>query len=188
MTTTASHAGSRTGEIVRNVKRQAARSICFQNISTAYRLRTGGELLAVAGLTFEVRKNEVLGLLGPNGAGKTTLLKMLTTLLYPTAGSILVDGLDVQKHGREVRARIGWVPANRQGPLLEADGRGESPVPRGHAGPSEVAQWLVILGGMGVLFTAMGALVHTDRGGLETDRPISTSSRRMPWATYSCRR
>lgn len=114
LTTTASHAGSRTGEIVRNVEGPAAPVISFQNISRAYRLRTGGELLAVAGLTFEVRKNEVLGLLGPNGAGKTTLLKMLTTLLYPTAGSILVDGLDVQKHGREVRARIGWVPANRR--------------------------------------------------------------------------
>jgi len=53
-------------------------------------------------------------LFGPNGAGKTALLKMLTTLLYPTGGTILVDGLDVQEHGREMRARIGWVPANRR--------------------------------------------------------------------------
>lgn len=88
--------------------------VCFRNVSRTYRLRSGGELLAVSDLTFDVRKNEVLGLLGPNGAGKTTLLKMLTTLLYPTGGTILVDGLDVQKHGREVRARIGWVPADRR--------------------------------------------------------------------------
>ena len=47
---------------------------------------------AVDGLTFSVERGQVLGLLGPNGAGKTTTLRMLMGLIFPTEGSIYLDG------------------------------------------------------------------------------------------------
>ena len=52
----------------------------------------------------------VLGLLGPNGSGKTTLMSIMSTLLDPTSGTILVDGLDVRKKKPEIRRRIGYLP------------------------------------------------------------------------------
>jgi len=52
----------------------------------------------------------VLGLLGPNGSGKTTLMSMMATLLEPTSGTIMVDGLDVRKQKPEIRRRIGYLP------------------------------------------------------------------------------
>ena len=50
------------------------------------------EVVAVAGISFDVAPGEVVGFLGPNGAGKTTTLKMLSGLLYPTAGEVTVLG------------------------------------------------------------------------------------------------
>lgn len=52
----------------------------------------------------------VLGLLGPNGSGKTTLMSIMATLLEPTSGTILIDGLDVKKQKPEIRRRIGYLP------------------------------------------------------------------------------
>ncbi|MDR3670614.1 MAG: ABC transporter ATP-binding protein [Holophaga sp.] len=65
------------------------------------------KVLAVAGLDLEVQRGEVFGLLGPNGAGKTTTLEMVEGLTEPDAGSIELLGLDLKRHGRAVRARIG---------------------------------------------------------------------------------
>jgi len=58
-------------------------------------------------LAFE---NGVYGLLAPNGAGKTTLIKMLTTLLFPTQGSILWNGCDILSMGGEYRGMVGYLP------------------------------------------------------------------------------
>jgi ABC-2 type transport system ATP-binding protein len=69
-----------------------------------------GEIHAVKGISLQVARGEVFGLLGPNGAGKTTTISMLTGLLQPTSGSILVDGLDVKAHPNEVKAKMGLVP------------------------------------------------------------------------------
>jgi ABC-2 type transport system ATP-binding protein len=67
----------------------------------------------VKGLTFSVERGEFFGLLGPNGAGKSTTLGCITTLVRPTSGRILVDGIDVVENGREAKRRIAVVPQTR---------------------------------------------------------------------------
>ncbi|MFN0093154.1 MAG: ATP-binding cassette domain-containing protein [Dehalococcoidia bacterium] len=65
------------------------------------------DIKAVAGIDLNIAAGQVFGFLGQNGSGKTTTVRMLTTLLRPTAGTAEVDGLDVTKHGAEIRQRIG---------------------------------------------------------------------------------
>lgn len=64
---------------------------------------------AVDHVSFEVRRGEVFGLLGPNGAGKTTTVKMISGLVRPDSGEVLVDGLDVDRKRLKVLRRIGVV-------------------------------------------------------------------------------
>ncbi|MFQ5648951.1 MAG: ABC transporter ATP-binding protein [bacterium] len=77
-----------------------------------------GDLQAVAGLSLEVARGEILGFLGPNGAGKTTTVKMLTGMLTPTSGTALVAGFDILHKPTEVKKRIGYVPES--GALFES--------------------------------------------------------------------
>ena len=69
-----------------------------------------GALKAVDGVSFEVDEGEIFGFLGPNGAGKTTTINMLTTLIRPSGGTALINGLDIHKHPNEVRRMVGVVP------------------------------------------------------------------------------
>jgi ABC-2 type transport system ATP-binding protein len=71
--------------------------------------RRYGDLAAVDGVSFEVKRGEFFALLGPNGAGKTTLLHMLTTLVEPSMGSARVMGLDVVRQAKAVRWQLGMV-------------------------------------------------------------------------------
>lgn len=64
---------------------------------------------ALNNVNIQIKKNELFGLLGPNGAGKTTLIKILCTLVLPTSGRALVNGLDVEKDEKEIRKIIGYV-------------------------------------------------------------------------------
>ncbi|MEO5699249.1 MAG: ATP-binding cassette domain-containing protein [Casimicrobiaceae bacterium] len=64
---------------------------------------------AVDGVRLVAPDGEITGLLGPNGAGKTTLLRILATLLAPTLGSAVIDGLEVVSERYAVRRRIGVV-------------------------------------------------------------------------------
>ncbi|WP_161883425.1 ABC transporter ATP-binding protein [Deinococcus alpinitundrae] len=68
-----------------------------------------GDFRALRSVTLEARSGEVFGLLGANGAGKTTLLRTLATLLSPTSGSASVNGFDIVRQSRQVRANIGLV-------------------------------------------------------------------------------
>jgi len=61
----------------------------------------------VRGIDLSVSRGEIFGFLGPNGAGKTTTVRMFCTLLPPSGGTALIDGLDVERDGDEVRRRIG---------------------------------------------------------------------------------
>ena len=65
---------------------------------------------SVKGVDFEVYRGECFGFLGPNGAGKTTTMKMIYGATIPTGGELRVAGLDVRRHEREVKRRIGVVP------------------------------------------------------------------------------
>jgi lipooligosaccharide transport system ATP-binding protein len=65
---------------------------------------------AVKGVNFEVHSGECFGFLGPNGAGKTTTMKMIYGAVIPTDGELDVGGLDVRRHEREIKRRIGVVP------------------------------------------------------------------------------
>jgi ABC-2 type transport system ATP-binding protein len=66
-----------------------------------------GKIHALDGLDLMAEEGSVLGVLGPNGAGKTTAVRILTTLTKPDRGRAEVAGLDVVKHARTVRERIG---------------------------------------------------------------------------------
>src|SRR5438874_8593306 len=68
-----------------------------------------GDVAAVDDISLDVQAGEIFAFLGPNGAGKTTTIKMLTTLLTPTSGSILIDGLDPTTRSTDVRRRFGIV-------------------------------------------------------------------------------
>jgi len=65
--------------------------------------------VAVDDVNFEVRKGEIFAFLGPNGAGKSTTIKMLTTMLRPTSGSIVLNGYDPVKDPHAVRRSFGIV-------------------------------------------------------------------------------
>jgi ABC-2 type transport system ATP-binding protein len=74
--------------------------------------RRYGDLKAVDRVSFQVGRGEIVGLLGHNGAGKTTIMKMLTGYLEPSAGEILIDGLDIAAERRAIQRRIGYLPEN----------------------------------------------------------------------------
>jgi branched-chain amino acid transport system ATP-binding protein len=66
-----------------------------------------GGLRAVDGMSLALQRGELLGLIGPNGAGKTTLFNLLAGSLGPSAGSVLINGMDMTKAGPEARIANG---------------------------------------------------------------------------------
>lgn len=71
--------------------------------------KTFGNIHAVDGVTFSVRRGEILGFLGPNGAGKSTTMKMITGFLRPDAGTATVDGIDVTADPVAVKTKLGYL-------------------------------------------------------------------------------
>ena len=72
-------------------------------------VRRFGAFTAVDRLSLTIAAGEVFGLLGANGSGKSTTIRMLTGILAPTAGRIVIDGVDVVRRPAAARARIGYV-------------------------------------------------------------------------------
>ncbi len=72
--------------------------------------RAYGGNTVVSGVSFNLRKGEVLGFLGPNGAGKSTTMKMLTGNLAPTAGKVTICGIDIIEDPKAAKALIGYLP------------------------------------------------------------------------------
>lgn len=82
----------------------AAPAIDLTGLTKSY-----GHRWALRGLDLRVGRGEVVGLFGPNGAGKTTLIKILSTIVKPTAGTILMEGLDLKTDAAKARSCIGIV-------------------------------------------------------------------------------
>ena len=78
--------------------------LTLSHISKSY-----GKFLAIEDINLEL-DNGLYGMLAPNGAGKTTLIKMITTLLFPSGGEILYDGIQIQRLGEKYRDLIGYLP------------------------------------------------------------------------------
>ena len=67
---------------------------------------------SVDSLNLEIKDGEIFGFLGPNGAGKTTTIRMITGILEPDGGDILIDGYSIRSNPLEAKKRFGFVPDN----------------------------------------------------------------------------
>src|SRR5512137_3088284 len=76
--------------------------LCVRGLQKAY-----SDVVAVDGIDLEARAGECFGLLGPNGAGKTTTLEICEGLLVADAGTVELFGMRWDKHGAELRQRLG---------------------------------------------------------------------------------
>ena len=68
-----------------------------------------GNNLTLRGIDLQVSREESVVIFGPNGAGKTTLIKVLATIMNPSSGRVLVDGLNLKNNAEDIRRRIGVV-------------------------------------------------------------------------------
>ncbi len=80
-------------------------SIKASNITKRY-----GEKTALDDISFDVSKGELFGFIGPDGAGKTTLFRIITSLLIPDSGTMIVEGHDTVKDYRKLRKILGYMP------------------------------------------------------------------------------
>jgi len=69
-----------------------------------------GNIVAVGNVSFSVEKGEVFGFLGPNGAGKTTTIRMLTGILTPDAGKVVIEGINLRENQIQAKMKMGVVP------------------------------------------------------------------------------
>ncbi len=77
----------------------------LDNVSKAF-----GNLYAVKNLTLKVNNGELFTLLGPNGAGKTTTVKMITGLIKPTEGKVIINGIDIEEFPEKAKEIISYIP------------------------------------------------------------------------------
>ncbi|NLI58345.1 MAG: ABC transporter ATP-binding protein [Clostridium sp.] len=69
-----------------------------------------GNIEALKGISFEIKKGEILGIVGPNGAGKSTFFSILATISTAQSGDIIVDGKSITKSKQHIKKNIGYVP------------------------------------------------------------------------------
>jgi ABC-2 type transport system ATP-binding protein len=159
---------------------------------------------AVRGVSFEVRAGELFGLLGPNGAGKSTTLGCITTLVRPTGGTIVVDGIDVTRDPITVKRRIAVVPQVRNLdrdltcrevltfhgryfglPAREREERADRLLQRMQLQEKAAAKPLTLSGGLQQRLLVARALMH-DPKVLLLDEPtigLDPQARRLLWDT-----
>jgi ABC-2 type transport system ATP-binding protein len=82
-------------------------------LGRSFRVRGAQDVHAVHNVSFAVSPGEMVGYIGPNGAGKSTTIKMLTGILVPTSGQVLVCGLDPSRNRRALAGRMGVVFGQR---------------------------------------------------------------------------
>lgn len=87
-----------------NISTPQAQAIKAQGLTKSF-----GNHHALRGIDLEISQGESLVIFGPNGAGKTTLIKVLATIMNPSSGRVLVDGLSLEDNPEEMRRRIGVV-------------------------------------------------------------------------------
>lgn len=81
----------------------------LENLSKTY---AKGKVKAVDGVNLQVNDGEIFGFLGPNGAGKSTTIKMITGILQPDEGNIVLNGVSLRKEPYVFKHNIGYVPDN----------------------------------------------------------------------------
>src|ERR1051326_3745970 len=82
----------------------------MEMISVSNLKKTFGEHVALNGISFSIKEGEFYGLLGPNGAGKTTTISIISTILAPDSGTVIINGIDSQKDPMACKKIIGVVP------------------------------------------------------------------------------
>src|SRR5687767_3344237 len=80
-------------------------SLAVQNLTKIY-----GSQKVVDGISFTVKRGEIVGFLGPNGAGKSTTMKIATGYLPATSGKVLIENLDIANQPLAVKKIIGYLP------------------------------------------------------------------------------
>src|ERR1700730_8040601 len=98
--------------------------VVFESVSKLFRNRPAlfnwigrerrGVFFALRDLELTIDKGEVLVMLGPNGSGKTTFLKLISTMLLPDTGRVLVGGAETRTEGLQVRKQVGFAVANER--------------------------------------------------------------------------
>lgn len=79
--------------------------IQLTNVSKSF-----GDFTAIEGINLNVEQGEIVGFLGPNGAGKTTTMRVITGYFMPSAGNVVIGGLDMTRQAREARRLVGYLP------------------------------------------------------------------------------
>ena len=97
-----------------NLSKSFIRNVYDKEGKKSFGKKTKEEFFAVNGISLEAKEGQILGILGPNGAGKTTLLRMLSCIMTPTNGSIVItdkDGNEL-KNSVEMKKHIGYISGN----------------------------------------------------------------------------
>jgi ABC-2 type transport system ATP-binding protein len=98
-------------------------AIVIESVSKVFRDRAAlawlrrnrrSETRALAEISLRIPIGTVQVLLGPNGSGKTTLLKLISTMLLPDSGSLIINGCDTRRHGQAVRKMVGFAVASER--------------------------------------------------------------------------
>ncbi|MBZ4646459.1 MAG: ABC-type multidrug transport system ATPase component-like protein [Clostridia bacterium] len=79
--------------------------IWIKNLTKQY-----GKVKALDNVSFTIKTGEIFGIVGPNGAGKSTLISIISTVLKPTAGDVVIDEYSIIKNPEHIRRKIGYVP------------------------------------------------------------------------------